>query len=36
VTEVTAAADRQAGEKVVDEGDAHENIVRFIEQLKLV
>jgi len=36
VTEVSAAADRQAGEKVIDEGDAHEHIVRFIEQLKLV
>jgi len=35
VTGVSAAADRQAGEKVVDEGDAHEHIVRFIEQLKL-
>ena len=35
VTDVADAADRGAGEKVVDEGDGHEHIVRFIEQLKL-
>ncbi|MHB8330378.1 MAG: electron transfer flavoprotein subunit beta/FixA family protein [Acidimicrobiales bacterium] len=36
VTTVSAAEARQAGQIVVDEGDAHEQIVRFLEQLKLV
>jgi electron transfer flavoprotein beta subunit len=36
VTEVTAAEERKAGEIVVDEGDGHEHVVRFLEQLKLV
>ena len=36
VTGVVAADERKAGEVVVDEGDAHEAIVRFLEQLKLV
>ncbi|HLX89562.1 MAG TPA: electron transfer flavoprotein subunit beta/FixA family protein [Acidimicrobiales bacterium] len=36
VTGVAAADERKAGEIVVDEGDAHEQIVRFLEQLKLV
>jgi electron transfer flavoprotein beta subunit len=35
VTDVTAADERGAGEIVVDEGEGHENIVRFLEQLKL-
>jgi len=36
VTEVTAADERKAGEIVVDEGDGHEHVVRFLEQLKLI
>ncbi len=36
VTEVADAEQRKGGEIVVDEGDAHEQIVRFLEQLKLV
>ncbi|HTT86513.1 MAG TPA: electron transfer flavoprotein subunit beta/FixA family protein [Acidimicrobiales bacterium] len=36
VTEVVAADERKAGEIVVDEGDGHEHVVRFLEQLKLV
>jgi electron transfer flavoprotein beta subunit len=36
ITEVTPAAEREAGEKVVDEGDAHEKIVAFLESLKVI
>jgi len=36
VTEVAPADERGAGEIVVDEGDGHEHVVRFLEQLKLV
>ncbi|HVA03776.1 MAG TPA: electron transfer flavoprotein subunit beta/FixA family protein [Acidimicrobiales bacterium] len=36
VTDVTAADERKAGEIVVDEGEGHQNIVAFLEQLKLV
>ena len=36
VTGVSAAEERKAGEIVTDEGDAHERIVQFLEQLKLV
>lgn len=36
ITEVAAADERSSGEVVVDEGDAHERIVAFLEQLKLV
>ncbi len=36
ITGVAAAEERGAGELVVDEGDAHERIVAFLEQLKLV
>ena len=36
VTEVAPAEERQAGEVVVDEGDAHERIVQFLEQLKVI
>ncbi|MGH9074503.1 MAG: electron transfer flavoprotein subunit beta/FixA family protein [Acidimicrobiales bacterium] len=36
VTEVAAAEARQAGEIVVDEGDAHERIVAFLEQVKVI
>jgi electron transfer flavoprotein beta subunit len=36
VTDVAAADERQAGEIVPDEGNGHEKIVAFLEQLKLV
>jgi len=36
VVSVEPAEARQAGEIVVDEGDAHERIVAFLEQLKLI
>ena len=36
VTDVTAAEERKAGEIVTDEGDGHEHVVRFLEQLKLI
>ncbi len=36
ITDVVAAEERQGGEVVVDEGDAHERVVQFLEQLKLV
>lgn len=36
ITEVTAAEERQAGEIVTDEGDAHEKIVAFLDQLKVI
>jgi electron transfer flavoprotein beta subunit len=36
ITEITKAEERQAGEVVVDEGDAHERIVQFLEQLKVI
>jgi electron transfer flavoprotein beta subunit len=36
VTDVAPAEARQAGEVVVDEGDAHERIVQFLEQLKVI
>jgi electron transfer flavoprotein beta subunit len=36
VVDVAAAEERQAGEIVVDEGDAHERIVAFLEQLKVI
>jgi electron transfer flavoprotein beta subunit len=36
VTDVSAAEARKAGEIVEDEGDGYENVVRFLEQLKLV
>ncbi len=36
VAEVSAAEERQSGEIVVDEGDAHERVIQFLEQLKLV
>ncbi len=36
VTAVTAADERKAGEIVVDEGEGHEQVIRFLEQLKLV
>ena len=36
ITSVEAAPERQAGEKIEDEGDAHERIVAFLEQLKVI
>ena len=36
VTDVVAAEERKAGEIVVDEGDGYENVVQFLEQLKLI
>ncbi|NNN21933.1 MAG: electron transfer flavoprotein subunit beta/FixA family protein [Acidimicrobiales bacterium] len=36
VFEIVAAEARAAGEKVVDEGDAYEKVIGFLEQLKLV
>ncbi|MGH9029556.1 MAG: electron transfer flavoprotein subunit beta/FixA family protein, partial [Acidimicrobiales bacterium] len=36
VTDVAAAEERSAGEIVTDEGDGHERIVAFLEQLKLI
>jgi electron transfer flavoprotein beta subunit len=36
ITDVTPAPEREAGEKVVDEGDAHEKIVAFLEELKVI
>ena len=36
ITGVQAADERKAGEIVVDEGDGHEHVVRFLERLKVV
>jgi electron transfer flavoprotein beta subunit len=36
ISDITAAEERQAGEIVEDEGDAHERIVAFLEQLKVI
>jgi len=36
VTDVVAAEERKAGEVITDEGDAHERIVQFLEQLKVI
>ncbi len=36
ITEVVPAEERKAGEIVVDEGDAHERIIQFLEQLKVI
>jgi electron transfer flavoprotein beta subunit len=36
ITDVRQAEERQAGEKIEDEGDAHEKIVSFLEQLKVI
>jgi electron transfer flavoprotein beta subunit len=36
IVDVAAAEERQAGEIVEDEGDAHERIVQFLEQLKVI
>jgi len=36
IVEIQAAEEREAGEKVVDEGDAHERIIAFLEELKVI
>jgi electron transfer flavoprotein beta subunit len=36
ITDVAAAEERKAGEVITDEGDAHEKIVSFLEQLKVI
>ncbi|MHB8296816.1 MAG: electron transfer flavoprotein subunit beta, partial [Acidimicrobiales bacterium] len=36
VVEVQPAEERKAGEVIVDDGDAHEKALAFLEQLKLV
>jgi electron transfer flavoprotein beta subunit len=36
ITDVAAAEERQAGEIVQDEGDAHERIIQFLDQLKVI
>jgi electron transfer flavoprotein beta subunit len=36
IVEIEAAEARAAGEKIVDEGDAHERIVAFLEELKVI
>ena len=36
IIEVTEAEAREAGEKIVEEGDAHERIIAFLEELKVL
>ena len=36
IVSVTAAEERQAGEIIEDEGDAHERIIAFLEQRKVI
>ncbi len=36
IIEIEQAEAREAGEKVVDEGDAHERIIAFLEELKVL
>ncbi len=36
IVSVAAAPERQAGEKVEDDGSAHERVVAFLEQLKVI
>ena len=36
ITDIRQAEERKAGEKIEDEGDAHEKIVAFLEQLKVI
>src|SRR5436309_8713647 len=36
IVDVSPAEERQAGEIVEDEGDAHERIIQFLEQLKVL
>ncbi|MEZ5169199.1 MAG: electron transfer flavoprotein subunit beta/FixA family protein [Acidimicrobiia bacterium] len=36
ITSVEAAPEREAGEKIEDEGDAHERVVAFLDELKVI
>ncbi|MHB1709815.1 MAG: electron transfer flavoprotein subunit beta/FixA family protein [Acidimicrobiales bacterium] len=36
ITDVSAAEERGSGEVVVDEGDAHERVIQFLEKLKVL
>ena len=36
ITEIAEAPEREAGEIVVDEGDAHERIMAFLDELKVL
>jgi electron transfer flavoprotein beta subunit len=36
ITTIEAAPAREAGEKIEDEGDAHERVIAFLEQLKVI
>jgi electron transfer flavoprotein beta subunit len=36
ITDIAAAEERQAGEIVEDEGDAHERVIQFLQQLKVI
>jgi electron transfer flavoprotein beta subunit len=36
ITEIAAAPAREAGEKIEDDGTAHERVVAFLEQLKVI
>ena len=36
ITEITPAPEREAGEVIEDEGDAHEKIVAFLDELKVL
>jgi electron transfer flavoprotein beta subunit len=36
IANIAAAPAREAGEKIEDEGDAHERIIAFLEQLKVI
>ena len=36
IVEVAAAPSREAGEIVEDEGDAHEKIIQFLDELKVL
>ena len=36
ITAIAEAEAREAGEKIVDEGNAHERIISFLEELKVI
>ena len=36
IVSIDEAEAREAGEKIVDEGDAHERIISFLEELKVI
>jgi electron transfer flavoprotein beta subunit len=36
ITEIAEAPAREAGEIIVDEGDAHERIMAFLDELKVL